>query len=315
MSLVSTLFAPGALVAASLLCACDTAPNGSSEGTPDYATGTHLVLLGTGNPNANPDKSGPAVAVVVDGKAYIVDAGPGVVRRAAAAARKGIDALSAPNLGIVFLTHLHHDHTLGLPDLMFTPWTLERDVPLEVDGPPGVEEMTRHLTAAYAQDIRMRVDGLEPANTEGYKVNAHDIRDAGVVYADDRVEVTAFPVTHGSWEYAFGYRFVSADRTIVISGDATKSESIVEYCQACDILVHEVYAQAGFEQREPEWQRYHAAFHTSSHELAELATRARPKLLVLYHEMLWGATVEELLAEIATGWDGEVVYGEDLDVY
>ena len=85
-----------------------------------------MVLLGTGTPNADPDRSGPAVAVVTGGRAYLVDCGAGVVRRAAAAARKGIPALAAEKLDIVFITHLHSDHTLGLIDLILTPWVLER---------------------------------------------------------------------------------------------------------------------------------------------------------------------------------------------
>ena len=109
-----------------------------------------LVVLGTGTPNADPDRSGPALAVVVNGTAYLVDAGPGIVRRAAAAQRQGIDALAPKLLDNVFITHLHSDHTVGLPDLIFTPWVLERVKPLAVYGPPGVKAMTDHLEAAYA---------------------------------------------------------------------------------------------------------------------------------------------------------------------
>jgi ribonuclease Z len=123
-----------------------------------------------------------------------VDAGPGVVRRAAAAARRGIAELEASRLSIVFVTHLHSDHTVGLPDLMLTPWVLERSVPLEVYGPPGIKAMTDHLLAAYAEDIRIRQSGLEPDKSEGYKVNAHEITE-GVVYRDSNVTVTAFAVS------------------------------------------------------------------------------------------------------------------------
>src|SRR5437016_5754294 len=121
---------------------------------------TRLVLLGTGTPNADPERSGPALAVVVNGSAYLVDAGPGIVRRAEAARQKGIAALTQPNLKIVFLTHLHSDHTLGLPDLIFTPWVLDRTAPLEVYGPRGTKAMTAHLTAAYIEDVHVRLDGL-----------------------------------------------------------------------------------------------------------------------------------------------------------
>src|SRR5713101_6267048 len=103
---------------------------------------TQVVMLGTGTPNPDPAHSGPALAIVIHGAAYLVDAGPGVVRRAAAAERAGVAALAQPNLRIVFITHLHSDHTLGLPDLIFSPWVLQRRAPLDVYGPPGIAAMT-----------------------------------------------------------------------------------------------------------------------------------------------------------------------------
>lgn len=280
--------------------------------TPD--PGTRLVLLGTGNPNAEPDRSGPAVAIVVGDAAYLVDAGPGVVRRAAAAHRAGITPLRVENLRTVFLTHLHTDHTVGLPDLWFTPWVLGRDTPLAIYGPPGVRAMTEHLAAAYSEDVRVRLDGLEPANAGGWRVAAHDVM-PGVVYRDSNVTVTAFAVPHGSWAHAYGYRFETRDRVIVVSGDATPSEAVVSQCDGCDILVHEVYAQAGWERLPPEWRRYHAAFHTSAPALGRLAARARPKLLVLYHQLPWSTSPEQILREIAAEFTGRVAYGRDLDVY
>lgn len=275
---------------------------------------TRLVLLGTGTPNADPDRSGPALAVVVDGVPYLVDAGPGVVRRAAAARRAGIAGLAVDRLATVFLTHLHSDHTVGLPDLLLTPWVLGRDEPLRVYGPDGTREMAELVRKAWERDIRIRLDGLEPANDRGYRVEAHDVG-PGVVYRDERITVTAFQVPHGSWREAFGYRFETPDRIIVVSGDTRPSEEIVRQCSGCDILVHEVYSQAGFEGRSPEWQRYHASFHTSGPELGRIAARARPKLLVLTHQLLWGATPEELLNEVRRGFEGRVVFGRDLDVF
>ena len=298
-------------LAAALVLSCS-----GNEGGRDYSTGTHLVLLGTGTPNADPDRSGPAVAIVVNGTPYLIDAGPGVVRRASAAQRAGIEPLAVTNLTAVFITHLHSDHTVGLADVIFTPWVLGRDVPLRVYGPAGVQEMVDHLLQAYQQDIRLRLEGLEPANPVGYKVVAHEIQPGvGVIYEDENTRVTAIPVRHGSWAQAFGYRFDTANGSIVVSGDAAPSESPVEACAGCDILVHEVYSQEGFERREPVWQRYHSRFHTSSAELAEIATKARPELLVLYHQLLWGSTPEALVAEIRSRWDGKVVFGNDLDVF
>ncbi len=294
-------------------CRIVPAPQRETTNVPDPA-GTHVVLLGTGTPNADPDRMGPAVAIVTRGRAYLVDAGPGVVRRAALAARRGVDALLAARLDIVFLTHLHSDHTLGLPDLIFTPWTLERTRPLQIFGPPGTRTMTEHLLAAYDADIRNRIDGLEPANETGWHAQAIEI-EPGVVYQDSLVRVTAFAVHHGAWAQSFAYRFETADRTIVVSGDAAPSESIVEACNGCDVLVHEVYSDAGFGRRPADWQRYHADAHTSARELAAIAARARPALLVLYHQLFWGTSETDLVREVSEHYAGRVVSGRDLGIY
>ena len=246
---------------------------------------TRVVLLGTGTPNADPDRAGPSLAVIAGGKPYIVDFGPGVVRRAAAAQQNGVEALEVSKLTTAFCTHLHSDHTAGYADLIFTPWVLDRNTPLEVFGPPGIQAMTEHILSAYREDVDVRIHGLEPANTEGHKVNVHEIQ-PGIVYQDENVTVKAFPVHHGSWKHAFGFRFETTDRVIVVSGDRTPKIDITKHCQDCDILVHEVYSVKGFESRPPEWQAYHADSHTSSVELGELAARVRPKLVVLIHQLL-----------------------------
>jgi ribonuclease BN (tRNA processing enzyme) len=273
-----------------------------------------VVLLGSGTPNADPDRSGTAIAIVVDGFAYLVDAGPGVVRRASAAARNGVEALLPARLDIVFLTHLHSDHTVGLPDLMLTPWVLEREAPLRVFGPEGTQEMTGHLLAAWSRDIQSRSSGIHPTTPEGHRVEAVDIT-PGTVYRDQRLTVTAFRVPHEGVTDAFGYRFDTADRSVVISGDTGPGDAVADACAGCDVLLHEVYSADAFQRHLPEWQRYHSRAHTSTTELAELATRARPGTLVLYHALLWGVTPEALLGEVARGYDGSVVFGRDLDVY
>jgi ribonuclease BN (tRNA processing enzyme) len=272
-----------------------------------------IVLLGTGTPNAEPDRSGPSVAIVVGDTPYIVDCGPGVVRRATAAQAAGIEALEPKKLTRLFLTHLHSDHAAGYPDLILTPWVLDRREPLEVYGPPGTQAMTEHILAAYREDIRDRLSGLEPIEAEGYLVQAHEI-EPGVVYRDERVSVEAFPVVHGSLP-SFGFKFEAPDRAIVLSGDTAPTETVIQAAQGCDVLVHEVYSRSRFEQLPPAWRDYHSSMHTSTRELAVIASRAGPGLLVLYHQLFWGQTEEELLSEIRQGYDGEVVSGRDLKVY
>jgi len=277
-----------------------------------------VVLLGTGTPNAEPDKSGSAIALIVDSTAYLFDAGPGVVRRANLAARRlGIEALAPGRLGHVFLTHLHSDHTLGLPDIILSPWVLGRQTPLRVVGPTGTAAMTGHIRAAYSQDIEIREGGLEPANLTGSATEVTEISEAEeLVYTDERLRVTAFRVPHGDWTNAYGYRVDTVDRTVVISGDTGPASGLMaRMCSGCDLLIHEVYARAGWERRPRVWQSYHASFHTSGPELGRITAEAVPGRLVLYHQLLWGATPDQLLAEIAGEWSGPVSYGNDLDVF
>ena len=276
-------------------------------------TTSSIVILGTGTPNPDPDRSGPAVAVVVNQTAYLVDAGPGVMRRAAqAATRYEITGLKAEKIGLVFLTHLHSDHTIGLPDVIHTGWVAEREAPLRLFGPSGTRAMADHLTQAWSKDIRVRTEGDQPHTKNGWKVDATDIR-PGVIYRDSNVTVTAIPVGHTNWDEAFAYRFQTPDRVFVISGDAVSTDAVAEACNGCDILVHEVYSTEKLKPRTPDWQKYHTGSHTSTVELAALARRARPKLLVVYHQLYWGATDEDLLREVRdAGYDGPVVSASDL---
>ena len=132
---------------------------------------------------------------------------------------------------------------------------------------------------------------------------------------DSNIIVEVFPVTHGSWPNAWGFRFTTPDKVIVISGDCMPSEKVVEYARGAHILVHEVYSQSGFESRDDKWQSYHGIHHTSTLQLAELADRAKPEKVVLYHILFWGATEAELLNEIRPFYPGEVIVGRDLDIF
>lgn len=269
---------------------------------------TKLILLGTGTPNAQKGRWGPALAVISGDQPYIVDFGAGVAHRAVQA------GINPTRLTRAFLTHLHSDHTVGYPDLALTPWVLGREEPLEVYGPPGIREMTEHLLQAYKEDIRERSQGLQPSNDTGWKVEAHQIEEGGIIYKDANVKIEAFEVDHGWWQ-AFGFKFTAPDRTIVISADTAPSENLIEAATGCDILVHEVYSLAGFNTRPPDWQAYHSRMHTSSRQLAEIASETKPNLLVLYHQLFWGASDKELVAEITEHYHGKVVSGKDLDVF
>ncbi len=273
-----------------------------------------IVLLGTGNPNPDPIRFGPSLAVIVKDSSYIIDFGAGITRRTYEAFSKlGIKALGTPRLTKGFLTHLHSDHTLGYPDLILTPWIMGRSKPLEIYGPHGTQEMTEYILKAYNLDIKERIEGLEPANDSGYKTRVKEIK-PGIIYEDEYVSVEAFSVNHGAL-ISFGYKFFILNKTIIISGDTAPFDDCIDYYKGCDILIHEVYSSKMFENIPPEWKKYHSRVHTSSYELAEIASKVKPDLLILYHQIFWGAGEEGLLSEVMKNYEGKVVSGKDLKIY
>jgi ribonuclease BN (tRNA processing enzyme) len=272
-----------------------------------------VLILGTGTPIIDAAHSGNSIGILVRGALYIFDAGPGVERRMLEAVAKGtkIDTIPA-----VFITHLHSDHTLGLPALVYNHGPnagFRGGGALTVYGPPGIAAMTEHINAAWADDraARTGVRGASPS----WQVRGSDVT-AGVVYRDSNVVVKAFEVPHQPWPHAFGYRVETSDRVIVISGDTKPSDAIARECAGCDVLLHEVYSAVGLPKATPEMQRYHPTAHTSTYELGDIATKAKPKLLVLYHQLyLGGVSDDDLVREVRTRYNGRVVSAHDLDVY
>lgn len=275
---------------------------------------TKLVLLGTGTPFADPTKSGPSLAIVVNNTSYIVDCGPGVVRRAAEASKLGFPSLEASQLKTLFITHLHSDHTIGLADIILTPAVLDRNAPIRIYGPIGSKKMTDDLMSAYKEDIAIRINGLEKGDAIAYQVYTNEIKE-GQIYKDSNLTVTAFNVKHGQWDNAFGFVFQTKDKKIVVSGDCTYSENLIKYAKDCDILVHEVYSDAGLKKRTQRWQDYHSTFHTSTFQLADIANKVKPKLLILNHQLTFGTSLQSLLDELKSKYAGPVVNGADLDVF
>jgi ribonuclease BN (tRNA processing enzyme) len=272
-----------------------------------------VIPLGTGTPVPNPERSGPATAVVVGRRVFLFDAGAGVMRRVAAAGLP-IDGVTA-----AFISHLHSDHTLGLPDLMLTSWVMGRSTPMRIHGPPGLKRMTDHLLAAWAEDTVVRVKGLERGRPGGYRVDAHESR-GGVVFDSGGVKVTAIRVPHGEWAYAFAYRVDAAGRRIVISGDTRPSAALERAASGADILVHEVYPETrvAIENRPGGelWPRYLREVHTSDVELGKLAATAKPGVLLLTHVIFMGAGEQEVLDGIRRGgFAGRVVIAKDLTRY
>ena len=277
---------------------------------------TKLIILGSGTPNPNPERSGSAYAVVTNGQAYLVDFGPGVVRRASALSPSWggkFQEMEIENLQYAFLTHLHSDHSAGLSDLILSPWVLGRESSLKLFGPKGLKNMARNITKAYKEDIDYRINGSQPSNSEGFKTSVTEISE-GIIFEDENVSVEAFLNNHGGFKNSFGFIFRTQDKKIVFSGDTAYSEKLIELSSKADILVHEVYSEKGFLEKTKDWQIYHKAHHTSAIDVGKIAKLSQPKKLILSHILFWGNTESSIIKEVRQNYDGEVVIAEDLMV-
>ncbi|MGB2204384.1 MAG: MBL fold metallo-hydrolase [Gammaproteobacteria bacterium] len=281
---------------------------------PSLYGATKLIVLGSGTPNPDPNRAGSAYAVVVNETPYLIDFGPGVIRRAASLSPPWggkIEAMTVKNFEHAFLTHIHSDHSAGLADLLLTPWIMGRDKKLNLYGPKGLEQMASSTLEAFEDDINYRIYGTQPSNKMGYKFNFYLLTE-GLIYEDENVSVEAFTVPHGSFDDAYGFRFTTEDKVIVFSGDTGPSKTLEKFAAGADILVHEVYSNAGFLKKTKDWQIYHQGHHTSTFEVGEIASRAKPKLLLLSHILFWGSSTDEILKETQSTYKGEIKIAEDL---
>lgn len=290
-----------------------------------------VVMLGTGMPLPDPKRRGPAVAIVVGGRSYLFDAGEGVWRGAGAMTPYyggPFPELAAAKLNIVFLTHLHTDHTVGLPSLMLSPWTMGRKSPIDVYGPPGTERLVTHLTEAYYRDIVARQMDPSQHNGTGWVARPHEFGEPGLVYQDENIRVEAFRVVHHTDPHTFGFKVTAGGRVIVISGDCRPSPELIEAARGADVLLHEAI---GSKDRDKQpWGKsanlrldfgevdVAGLFHTTTKQLAEIAGTAKPGVLVLYHEQNWSDPFDpdRLAKEVAEfGYKGRVISARDGDIF
>ena len=272
-----------------------------------------VVLLGTGYPRPDPDHAGPSTAVIVNGKYFIVDAGRAVVLRLSALLQP------MPPIAAVFLTHLHSDHTSGLPDLFNTSWMMGRKQPLRLYGPRGTQEMVNGLLKFYAEDIHIRRDLVDELPPKGAEFDVHIVSEA-TVYKDDDVTISAFAVDHRPVEPAFGYKFEAGGKTVVISGDTAPSANVIKFARGADILVHEVYMPGYFAKaRSVEMTRGDPAkvtqrlgrYHTDAEQVGKIAAAAGVKKLVLTH-LIPPQDSEKMRELAARNFSGEIIAGKDL---
>jgi ribonuclease Z len=264
-----------------------------------------VTLLGTGTPQPLMDRFGPSILVQAGSENLLFDAGRGCIQRLRQL-NFGYDKLNA-----VFLTHLHSDHIVGLPDLWLTGWLVsEREVPMNIYGPAGTADMIKYLQLAFAYDIKIRSDD-DNAAAVGSTFVVTEIKQ-GTIYDQNGVKVIAFDVDHFPVKPAFGYRIEYKGHSVVLSGDTRYSENLIKFAQGTDLLVHEVIiAPDTLSKKDP---KYHIlAHHTTAEQAGSVFNAVKPKLAAFSHiSKLYGLKEDDILKKAKINYSGPLIMGEDL---
>jgi ribonuclease Z len=268
-----------------------------------------LTLLGTGCPQCDPDRLGPANLVRHGGKAFLIDCGSGATQRLVSAGASG-RALDA-----ILLTHLHSDHIVDLYQLIVSSWHQGRDRPQRIFGPPGTRRFVEGTMALWQQELEQRIAHEVRPSTAALEIDVAEIGEGEVLRLDDLV-VSAVAVDHLPVRYAFGFVFATGGKRLVFSGDTAACPAIVEAARGADVLVHECFIHGIMKPapglRTEEGLRNVARYHTASHEVGKIASKAGTRCLVLNHFVPTKFDKAAVLAEVRRDYPGPLVIGEDL---
>jgi ribonuclease Z len=273
-----------------------------------------VTLLGTGTPEPDADRFSASTLIEAGDQKILIDVGRGATIR--------LYQLHIPlsRIDVVFFTHYHSDHTVGLPDLLLTGWLPPRDfahrtAPLHVIGPVGAKNLLAGIALAYSADIKGREEEqhLPP---EGVAATVEEFTKDGVVYDKGGVKVTAFEVDHGI-KPAYGYRIDYDGRSVLFSGDTRMNDNVVKYGEGVDLLVHEVLVMNPELEKQPAYAKV-LSIHTTPSQAGTIFTKTHPKLAVFSHIGSLGGpnapapSIADIATETRTTYKGPVIVGADL---
>ncbi len=289
-----------------------------------------LVTLGTAaGPSLRPDRAQSSNLLTVNGAHYVVDAGDGAARRLAEA---GIDVRE---IGMIFITHHHDDHTAGLGTLMSLAWDRQRTKPIHVYGPPRTEELVKAAVQYFTISAEIRIADGGRTVPIAQVFFGHDVG-TGVIYQDTNIKVTAAENSHFAFHKgsaagkhkSYSYRFETPDRVIVFTGDTGPSDAVAELAKGTDLLVTETSSCEDRKQamiKDGRWDamttdeqagimRQATQGHMNLDVVGKMATLANVKTVVLSHlsQRVGSDDYMPWAEEVQKYFSGQVLIAKDL---
>ncbi|MEM7327469.1 MAG: MBL fold metallo-hydrolase [Pseudomonadota bacterium] len=276
-----------------------------------YPADIVVTVLGSGTPAPSATQFGPSILVQAANQNLIFDCGRGCTARLAQ-----VDPKLIGKVDRLFISHLHSDHIVGIPDLWLNGWTQGRLQPLKVFGPTGSRDMMQHFRRAFEFDIDIRFSHNAPGSLEGLVDDILELSETGVIYEQDGLEVTAFLVDHSVIKPAWGFRVDYNGRSVMISGDTRPTENLYRYGKNADLILQEVmspalieYLNTLFSEKQAAWI---VATHTTAEQAADIFAQSEPGLAVYYHTRNDGQFAQSLIEKTREGYSGPLAISHDL---